>query len=814
MEPKITWEQFAACHDNEASRRIEFENLCCHLFEYKIFNDNKKRVYVHRTKNNPGLEAEPVFDFAQNEWIGFQAKYFAKQVSYTQIEDSVDNIIKHYTGERGIVNRVYLYCNLPIDEETARFKKIVDILNEEDISIETVCDSQILNPVMMDYPRLGLCYFMRHYLNLEWFKDHADGVKSMLSEEYRPAQNVETKTSRLLSLFINDKQAAESLNRKKYLLIEEIDNLDFRYRKYNSYLYRLKSEVQNINDVEESSLNDALDWDMTIKNALHSDIDKLQQTIDKIEQNLINTNDYDSWQKLQVLIKVMDFYSALSLTDDEKRVLSSNIMILSGPVGAGKTHTLLFETDKLFSDGRWALFLRGDAYLGEQQIKTQIVESLENVDYRFEELLDILEVHGERNNCIVPIIIDGVMYSVNSEKWQMFFTYLAISMKKFHHLKIIMSFRHQDLSNFFVENKHVFNKCSCEIVHEGFDEEAEHGFLSKNNVLFTSTGFYLPFKNPLFLRIYCDKINQGEKYVSDSFYKWIVENANRNACRALRKFLETEGVLSPAGRNISNEVIESVAALIVNKNTNSDKTCNFITEVEAEDIICKSLRRPGSVARFIDQLVVQGIFFRCLNNDLIFASEEMRDYYCAKVKFNRLEQEKGTRNYLIDVINEINTMHKTNINVRQYINICSFYAERYEEECLEIIEECEDKYSAMYCSLIIEYFTSLQWRKNVYISVDKLLKYWNKVIIFRDKIWEIFIANSTKSGHHFNAEVLHEALMKMPMSKRDSLWTLYINGIGFAEDDRLFHVVMSYKEGRYIKCENNLLLLILFSWCC
>lgn len=91
---QITWEQFITVNNDARGVRYKFEDLCRQLFTYEFLSKNKIHKYVHSNPNNPGIESEPILNEETDKYIGYQAKFFANEVGYSQIKESA----KKYNG--------------------------------------------------------------------------------------------------------------------------------------------------------------------------------------------------------------------------------------------------------------------------------------------------------------------------------------------------------------------------------------------------------------------------------------------------------------------------------------------------------------------------------------------------------------------------------------------------------------------------------------------------------------------------------------------------------------------------------------------
>ena len=82
----LSWDDFTI---NSKNPTADFEDLCRIFF--KIYYLKDMHYNLCQIKNNPGVETEPVS--INGERVGFQAKYFPKNVSYAQILHSAKEVM-------------------------------------------------------------------------------------------------------------------------------------------------------------------------------------------------------------------------------------------------------------------------------------------------------------------------------------------------------------------------------------------------------------------------------------------------------------------------------------------------------------------------------------------------------------------------------------------------------------------------------------------------------------------------------------------------------------------------------------------------
>ena len=200
---QITWEQFITVNNDARGVRYKFEDLCRQLFTYEFLSKNKIHKYVHSNPNNPGIESEPILNEETDKYIGYQAKFFANEVGYSQIKESAKKAVKHYKGKLDVI---YLFCNKSVTTTRDSFKEIENLLNDAGIEIQLITDTTILD-LVRKYPSLGKYYFDDHGISHEWFVNETARVVDVLGERFNADFNVDTVAARNLAIFLQNQDA-------------------------------------------------------------------------------------------------------------------------------------------------------------------------------------------------------------------------------------------------------------------------------------------------------------------------------------------------------------------------------------------------------------------------------------------------------------------------------------------------------------------------------------------------------------------------------------------------------------------------------
>ena len=825
---QINWESFATYNCNAQGIRFKFEDLCRQLFANENLSGNKQFKYLHANPNNHGLETEPIYDETNKRWIGFQAKFFDQDVRYEQIKHSAEKTVEYYTGKEGIVDLVFLFCNKPITSTANGYTNAVEVLKKANIDVQLITDTAILDLIRNKYSYLGLYYFGNQTIQREWFVTHKNYMIDELGERYNRDFNVETAFSDELSLFIHDRRAAEFINEKKIELLGKIRELSYQGNK-KDYLKTLEKAVLDLPDVDVETLYHSIEWSSEVQLSVVSFLDSMTEEYKRLEiaqnEKYMLSQDREKDQKVRqeaqkeyhdlgrqihdidTLIKLPD---RIAISEREKQLLYGDVLAIYGKAGIGKSQLLASKMQNLFDEERIGLLLVAGIYFTDDPIHEQIMKNL-RLDYSFEDLIDILETIGERDNYIVPVFIDALNETWNRKLWKSGLPSIIDKIKKSPMVKMILSYRPEYqkliLPDFLLEGRGDV----ITMLHRGFEDNsisAAREFLNHYNIPFTPLEYFgYEMSNPLFLTLYCKTYN-GEEVALPTLYDRVIEHANGNISRFLRAELRLKGytedddILSPLITEIAEWLVSHDKSSISQKDL---AQLNYWAEF--------GLNAASFVRHLVKEHILHDSNFEGVET-LYFAYDQMNDYYCAKTIIQKSQLKDEVRQYLSDKILGIQNGELGNSwNVDLFVNACTLYAEKYGEECIDIIdvlENADDKWQ-----VFSRYIDSFQWRDIRYIPADNFMEMLKKYPCSPDDLWTMLIGNSVKVSHPFNADFLHHFLLGYKLNKRDYLWTVYINKMTRDEDNRIVQLIQMYDKGGNLETTNEKqieLLLTLFGW--
>lgn len=821
---QITWEQFITNNVDAGGIQKNFEDLCRQLFANEFLPKNS---YLHNNPNNPGLESDPVFDTVNDRWIGYQVKFFGNDVDYGQISHSAEQIVRYYAGR---VDYVYLFCNKALNVTSNGYIRASATLAAQHITLSLITNDTILD-LVRKYPYLQAYYFGKHTLNHQWFVEHTNRMLDELGERYNRELNVDTKTAQYLSLFSQDESAIDYLNGKKRELIDRIECLDFQYDSYMAYYKKIRYELLQLPDIDYNTILESLDWERKLKEAVASDINELtdeqkraQRELEELEVNILKCNAnkrelnetrtkvYCLMNKCKVLETLLDLPNGVALNMVEQKALLGKFLVVKGEAGVGKSQLFACETQSLLQAGQNALLLLGGTYLADISIQEQIVQTLP-VDYPVSDLVDILEVMGANNNRIVPIFIDALNETWNHSLWKNELPLIIDKVSKCSYVRLAVSYRpeyERVILNEALISDITSGSIAC-LIHRGFQDDQINSvkqFLDHYGIPFTAVDYFNgEMTNPLFLTLYC-KTYQGDEVDLPTLYDRIIEYANTNTHKAMEKsiinsgYVGTEDLLGPFIEEFSKYIYTTGR-----KRISKQEIMNF------KFWKCYSI----TPAQFVFSLVKEHILHDMENDGeqlFFFSYDQMNDYYCAKAIISDHKSQDELKRYLVDGVLAIKDGHIGDYrNIDLFVNVCALYAEKYHEECIDILDAITDKNEQE--NIFSQYIASFRWRRRNSIQGDKLQDLLKTYPSRATDVWKMLIDNSVKLAHPLNADFLHEILSNYKLNYRDLIWTDYINYLTEDSSNRVVQLINLYNSGQSLAIEDEKrleLMLTLFGW--
>lgn len=822
MAVEVNWENFASNNNDPDGVQHKFENLCRQLFTNDFLKENKITRNLHSNPNNPGIEAEPILDERTNQYIGFQVKYFDVSVDYSQILHSMEKAVQYYAGK---LSHIVLYCNKAITSTSKSYINIVELLKENNITIELITDMAILDAVRK-YPYLANYYFGVNTISFKWIVAHNEKSFCDLGERFNRDFNVETETSKRLSLFAGDQSAVQYINEKKENLIQKLNHIKDDAPKHSEYLEKVRSTVSTFEDVKSETMGGALEWYQHLQSFIVDDLakinseisqkknllEKIRPTIEK-GRSRVEHKDLEKYNsirsEIEILYELLDLPEILSLTADENRLITAKELFVTGNAGIGKSHLLAAECQSLMNNQQFAvLLLAGNCY-SDLPILDQLSQDCE-LKYSFDEFISILEMIGVEHHTCVLLCIDALNETANYRLWKTGLISLSQKIKKCTHVKLAVTYRMEYEKSVVQDALLSEDEDVYRIVHTGFASnglKASKQFFDYYRIPFTLYEYFeSEMENPLFLTLYC-KTYRNDEASLPTLYDRLVESANKNIFPILEKRYNLIGFTEDD--NIVQSLVDEISTLVFDKKEKNilESDLASIPFWTANDLPLRPFMSLLAKENLVHTNLIAG------NERYFFAYDQMNDYFFARSLFSHDMSDMSIRKTLYEDILQVNDNNIVNLsNSDVFVICCAIYAQKFGKECIDLIDELPEGFEKGY--IVKSYIRSFIWRDKEYISSNVFLAVAQKYKVSREDFWNVLVGNSIKHNHPLNSDFLHTLLMSFRLSERDYYWTKYINEIFYDESNRLMQLVKMYSSGQSIQMskEQARQLLILCGW--
>lgn len=798
---KLNWTQFESCNPDS---QYAFERMCRLLFNHQFFDG---KAIPHSNPNNPGIEILPILEVSSNKRISFQSKYLSTN-DYTQIRHSAIKTIEHYTGK---LDTVYLYCNRDLTTTSVSYKEIEQLLGDKGIELILISNQTILDQVLL-FPIIATYYFEHHPINQQWFEENLQESLDALGTRHNNLFNVKTQTEESIDLFTLNKFGLSNLNYKKEQAIEEINSMRNNIMNQNEYLLKVKTIIESLEEITINNVNTCLDWELRLSNELANEILNLEKECKKIEDQIANLSyskdnkkKNELKHKIKYLLKLIDIPKLLRITETDKNLISNKVLIVKGEAGVGKSQLFANTSKKIIDSRGGSILILGQSFLTNNSIFEQIMSKL-SLKQNFDEFLLILESIGEQHNQCITIFFDAINESSNREIWKVNMNQMVKKIDKYDFLRIAFSLRsgyEKNLIDESLENRIKENKISV-LYHEGFRNEsieATKEFLNGYNIPFSPTSFLqYEITNPLFLTLLC-KTYSGEEIDILALFNSLLDNADSEIQRAIGYDGSTR---------LLTYLISEIIDYKISKGTSSISKTDLLRLGFWDTYGISSKKIP-----FLSVLEKTDILFTFLSEDVeyyYFSYNLLEDFLVAKSIMNKCSSKSELKKYLKNdllFMDDDFSVNQNNLDI--FVFISMLYAEKYNEECIHVIDSLGDGDKR---NIISKYIYSFSMRKASSTSKDSFMKILQEFPVNVDDLWSVLIENSTKSNHPLNANFLHDLLINKSLAERDAIWTIYINGLSY-EEERLYQLVSLFHSGNTLSGLNKSnikLLLTLFTW--
>ncbi|MDP2183274.1 MAG: ATP-binding protein [Actinomycetota bacterium] len=458
----------------------------------------------------------------------------------------------------------------------------------------------------------------------------------------------------------------------------------------------------------------------------------------------------------------------------DSRAASEQILLLTGPAGAGKTHMLVHIANQRATKGLASIVLFGDRFSGFDQVQSFSARLGRDETYPLPQILDELEVAGAATGTRSFLLIDGINETSSCSIWQDGLKWLAEALLDHPHVCAVLSVRDgfQDAvaTRGFLESALV-------VQHPGFARnlwQAVQQFFAYYQVQWPEVPLLGPeFANPLFLKLFCTAFagetprsfrgHAGGTHIFEAYAKKVgpAINVELEAPGAASNYCWT-ALIKPLATWMGENGVQEIPveeALSIADTAYSGHGARALASMENHALIMKSPRfdRDGEVSRYVyrfsyqkfsDHLIVRFL----LNHHFDPTAAEPGKAFAQDTRLGRianLDEGRGLLEALAAQIPE-----RTN-GARELTNYVSDEIAR----------------SWLMSSAFLD---SLVWRKSDALG-QPAIDYINDVIFddtrLLEELFEVLLCVASIPDFRLNARGLHKLLAGWTLADRDGIWT-------------------------------------------
>ncbi len=773
-----------------------FEELCAQLARAEIPEEAK---FHRKGTHDAGVECFCVLPDGL-EW-GWQAKYLFDATKMTQFDDSVKAALdKHPRLVR------YFVC-MPIDRSDARATGRVSALQRwEDcvrkwqgwardrcMDVEFVWwgASELIDRLSRnEHSGRRFFWFSQHEFGQDWFRRRLQEAVRAAGPRYTPDVHIDLSVAQDIERF------SRSVSSLEY--IKSLSLPIRRARDRSALIQGLSEQLVEALDLVglSSAANEVLDalsrLEMMptgklplaeITEAANKACDKGQQILSHVRR-LQYDDPTSSNSRRETLEDIMDYVYRLQLTlqnvteasDHANSLMNSQLLILRGDGGAGKTHLLCNFAQRRLQDQLPTLLLMGQRFLSDDDPWTQLLQQLDLSQLSADEFVGSLESAAQASNSRVLIMVDALNEGNGRKIWMAHLSSFMARLCESRWVSVVLSIRSCYEEIVIPENV----RAEAEVItHPGFagnEFDATRIFFSHYNIESPASPILQPeFSNPLFLKAICEGLQAGgHRRIPTGFHG--ITAVFDIYLKAVHKSLSGPEALDyDPNTNLVRKAIEKLAERLAGHDTRQ------LPRSEAQDIVNELL--PGR--DYSKSLYTALVTERVLIEDMNQIAEELHEEIVS-IAYDRLADHiiaDHLLNAYLDV-DDFDAAFSANGGLaflcekEKYVAhglleaLCVQVPERTGKELLRLAPGLMNRYGIAY-----SFLQSIVWRRHDAFSKEAraMLNEFVQRDDTREEALDTMMSVSTVPDHPFNANSLTDALHQSSMPDRDAIWSIYLH---------------------------------------
>lgn len=803
---KIDWKEIRTLN---GSQQNGFEELCSQIANLEIPPGTN---FVRNGTPDGGVECYVVLPDG-SEW-GWQAKYFNTlgDSQWLQIDKSVKNALDKHPKLRR-----YYVC-VPLDLPDARIdgqqsarqkwnnhvKKWVGWALEDGMNVEFVYwgSHELITRLLAAPKNVGLVrfWFDTKVFDETWFEARFKEARKTAGPRYTPEINVELPIIDDFEAFGRTVHFFDGLKTHARGIRDKLRSFNYKCSESSVEAPDFSSLISQITSLTEQILSDLSSMKVqpvgelpfqkiftqaVAANEVIEKFDKLLYTYKKEydtkkenqkgdkRQSTYSVNPFQELQYRLIALKqeIRDLSESL---ENANRLTSSNILLLTGGAGTGKTHLLCDIADRRTKEGYPTVLLMGQRFISESEPWAQVLQQLDLPGLSAEEFVSTLEVAAQTAGCRALVLIDALNEGAGRRIWPSHLEAFLARLECSPWIGVVLCVR-SSYEQFIIPEG--VRERAVKVEHYGFADyeyDATQTFFSYYGLELPSTPLLAPeFRNPLFLKTLCHGLK---------------ESGNHRLPRGFHGITATfELFLDAINNKLASELSFNVKIPLVKQALYAftrvliDTGESWLPLIKAEAVVNELL--PG---RYFDRslyhgLVSEGILVEevtwnqdKISEDVVFiAYERFADHLTASLLLDAYMNTQSPETAFVE-----GAPLGFLCDSQQYVAsglleaLCLQVPERTGKELIEVAPAIKNRNN-----IGKSFRNSIAWRAtNAFSSsiLDSLNELTHSYYDFAETI-DIILTVATLPEHPLNASYLDRRLLKDSMPDRDAWWSTYLH---------------------------------------
>lgn len=470
-----------------------------------------------------------------------------------------------------------------------------------------------------------------------------------------------------------------------------------------------------------------------------------------------------------------DLGDAHSYVNQFRAIASSNLVILTGNAGSGKTHLLCDLAKQRLDKGRPTVVLMGQRFLDTSDPWVQALQQLDLAGWNAKDFVKALEVVAQRANSRVLFVIDAINEGAGRQLWPAHLSPFLERLKASPWISAIISVRSSYAEDLLPESG---TQGAVRLEHPGFENvefDATRAFFEHFGIDLPSTPLLAPeFSNPLYLKTLClglqasgqSRLPRGFHGVVKAFNQYVA-GVNKKAARDLDYDARSNHV-ADALKDFAGRMVESHrswlsypdAEMIVNAHLpGRDFSRSLMAKLFGEGLLIEEKAWSDTEGSFVS--VVQ------------IAYERLSDYLCVETLLD----------LYLDAIDPSTTFKPG--GSLDLESLCTTWSRPGFHEALHILvaERTGSELIALMPALAEEHFTasiflnSIVWRDPAAVTPQAVTYLRGLKVSDTEDVIDTLVTLATIPDHPLNANFTDSLLRESSMAERDAWWTIGLHGL-------------------------------------